>query len=534
MKKITLESEGDFSFKFYIEKAIAKERTSTDGTEELLVEGVASTVNVDHDHERMAPDALMSMRDIINSDGVPLRIEHSKEDHAIVGSVYEAKVDDRNQLWVKARLDKKHPASSILHRSLKDGAKLGLSVGGRVKRAIQEFAEGQGKMVKTFYDIILDEVSVTTAPSNYDAWLFAKSVISKGESSDGFRDSGFYKEFLFQNQSMDYLQTISKSIPKESWHKVEQPLNKNNNDMKNDEKDETKEKAQDDTETKEKGMGDNDTEYEATKSVSRSEFNTLKNMVAKGFENMVGILSKAMDTNPKDTVNPNKDKIDPEEAEKAMDVEAHDQNHPDQDKTDPEANKNQDDSETKEKAQDDEDKEDTEKKKKSVDEGCTEDDVEMKSMSDAISMLSKLRKGMESSEEDETKEKAQDDDTETTEKSYKATDLDKFCVNVAQTLEKFAEVMKSSNTRYPGYERRIIEDIQNDPALQKTIQEWMKMPGVKKSVSMGVPYAVTKDGKRFALVATPVAESINKSTDTKGKTFKEVYQSNFSSVNAED
>ena len=154
-KIIKIEADGDFPFSFYIEKAIP------DGDEEnMTIKGVASTVNIDHDNERMSPEALQSMAEIINEKSVPLRVEHQKDDNAIVGNVNKAWVDSRNQLWIEAALDKSHPGASMLYKALKTGAKLGLSVGGRVKHAMKDLSESAGKMIKTFYNVVLDEVSV--------------------------------------------------------------------------------------------------------------------------------------------------------------------------------------------------------------------------------------------------------------------------------------------------------------------------------------------------------------------------------------
>src|SRR5665213_1110182 len=120
-KDITLEAVGEFPFTFYIEKAVP-----LDDGDELILEGIASTTNVDHDKERMSKDALRSMETAINKDGVPLRVEHQKDESAIIGRVFKAWVDERNQLHVRARLDKSHPVSSVLHHSMKNGVKMGL------------------------------------------------------------------------------------------------------------------------------------------------------------------------------------------------------------------------------------------------------------------------------------------------------------------------------------------------------------------------------------------------------------------------
>ncbi len=215
------ENEPGFHFDFLIEKAFAPD------VEDLVVIGVASTPNIDHDKERMAEPALKRMARIINEKSVPLRVEHQKGNGAIVGDVDKAWIDDRNKLWVQATLDKNNPAAMMLHSALKAGAKLGLSVGGRVKRAVQELNEGQGQFIRAFHDVTLEEVSVTPRPSNYDAWLLNKNYIEKGQSVDHLYNSPLYDVFLFENPKFDYLASIEKSIPKDAWKKVEPETNNN-------------------------------------------------------------------------------------------------------------------------------------------------------------------------------------------------------------------------------------------------------------------------------------------------------------------
>src|SRR3990172_6785786 len=106
-KRLIAQASGEFPFVFYIEKAVPTEENN-----ELFVEGIASTTNVDHDNERMSEHALKQMASIVNSESVPLRIEHQKGDGAIVGKVFKAWIDERNQLWIKAMLDKTNPVAS--------------------------------------------------------------------------------------------------------------------------------------------------------------------------------------------------------------------------------------------------------------------------------------------------------------------------------------------------------------------------------------------------------------------------------------
>src|SRR5579872_4449960 len=373
-ENITLEATGDFPFKFYIEKAIPEETEK-----ELIIEGIASTTNVDHDNERMSANALKDMAQIINEKSVPLRVEHSKDDTAIIGSVNKAWVDDRNQLHVRAVLDKTHMVGPLLHSSMKQGAKMGLSVGGVVKRATKEFVESVGKMVKTFYDVVLNEVSVTPRPANYDSWLVAKHIVDKEEDAEGFRKSTLHDEFLFQNPQLDYLQVFAKSIPDKEWHKINN-INKDNN-MNKDDKDKKDETAE-------------------TKSVSQKEFDAFKAVITKGFDTIGKALAKAMGNEPKETTNPDKTKVDEEEQQTAKAGEnAKDTTNPDKKKPEDESStaKAEDkDDETKEKAEASETE--SEEKKKASDKT---EDYKLETVERAIKSIEDLTAKMTKTEETE-------------------------------------------------------------------------------------------------------------------------------------
>lgn len=542
---ITLEAVGEFPFTFFIEKAIPTEKD-----EELILEGIASTTNVDHDNERFSQDALRAMESAINDEGVPLRVEHQKEGDAIIGRVFKAWLDEREQLHIRARLDKTHPVSPILHHSMKNGVKMGLSVGGIVKRAVKEFVESTGGMIKTFYDVALQEVSVTPRPANYDSWLVAKSIAKDTNDAEEYSENkALRREFLLENSQLDYLQAFAKSVPDKAWRKVESPskINKDDKTMKN------AEKTENGTE-----------ETDAEKSVSRSEFKSLSKafsdlsgLVSKGFENVGSILAKAMDGDAKDQVNPDGGKPDDESpTAKEMDSGAKDQNHPDEAKPEDEspAAKSEDETETEkttdeteaEKAEDESTETKSAKKKTAKTDDQTYD---MESVTRSIKTLNNLQKrlsGIKKTETETEAEKAEDDEdttkttdetdeankaedegTETT-KSQKHHPLDVFVATVTKMMESVVEKMEKSGKRVLGFEKSFIEDIQNSPEIQKEIAKLIKQPGFKKSVAMGVPYMALKDGRRVALTAVP--EQVEKSTDEQPKDFKTLYKSQYSSV----
>lgn len=541
-EKITLEAVGEFPFAFWIEKAVPAEDEG-----ELIIEGIASTTNVDHDKERMSENALRAMEAAINENGVPLRVEHQQEELSVIGRVFKAWVDDRNQLHIRARLDKNHPVGPILHQSMKSGTKMGLSVGGLVKRAVKEFVESVGGTVKTFYDVALKEVSVTPRPSNFDSWLIAKSIAKDdAEAQEYSNNVSLRREFLLENSQLDYLQSFAKSVPDKAWHKVEVPnkINKNNKDMKKEE-----DKKEDETE---KATDEDETE----KSVSRSEFTALskgfkamEQLMAKGFNTLGTLISKAMDGDAKDDTNPDKAKPDDESpAAKAMDSDAEDQANPGKKKPEdesPTAKSEADgtdvEGEREKSASEDEDEEEKTKTAKKEDKDETYDmetlQRSIKSLEKTQARLAKIGKAStkkteedkekeeteKTAEEEDETEKSEEDEEEkkTTKKSHP---LDVYVVTLAKTMEAMTQVMEKQGKRYLGFEKSFIES----PEIQTTLAKLMKVPGFKKSVAMGIPYMVTKDGKRMPLIAVP--EQVQKSQDDQPKDFRARYKQQYSSV----
>lgn len=523
-EKLSIQAEGSFPFTFYIEKALPSEEGN-----EMVITGCASTTNVDHDNERMSASSLVSMAEVINEQSVPLRLEHQKEDSAIIGTVFKAWVDERNSLWIKARLDKAHPATGILYKSLKDGVKLGLSVGGRVKKAVKEMVESQGKMIKTFYQVVLDEVSVTQRPANYDAWLIAKSWKKEGEEMQ--ESPALYRDFLFENQQFDYITSFAKSIPHKAWKNLSV---ENNNTMFKNTKEETEEvktKAEEtETETKTKSeeteteaktkAEETETktkaetkpeETETTKGyATKAEVDMLKTMVAKGFDSMMHIMSKAMDVNAQDQVNPGKDKPKEEEQLTAK-AESCDTE-----------------TETKTKAENPFAEETDTKKKAKKSETKPEETDTTKSIASSIAKLNAISKAMgDETETSETKTKAEKDPEET--EATKSMGIDDFAMAVTKAIDSMSMKLQAQGKTIPGFSKSIITAIREDEGLQEEISKMVKMPGFKKSVAMGVPYITTKEGQRFALTMTPTTDTIAKSEKT-NKSFKDMYKEEYASL----
>lgn len=507
-------AEGNFPFHFFIQKAIPSMEAG-----QMIVEGVASTPNVDHDKERMSVEALKSMASIINKQGVPLRVEHSQADNAIIGNVNKAWIDDRNNLWIKAVLDEKHPAAGILYKGLKEGVKMGLSVGGYVRRAVQEMVEGVGKSVNTFYDVLLDEVSVTQKPSNYDARLMAKSFAKSEGEVDALAGLFESNEFLFHSAmgESNYLTAFSKSIPESEWKDVDKDYKLDINKSMDTETEKKTTKAEESEETKttkaaeetgeEKTTKASEKEEEKTeKSVSRSEFMQLVKAVGEmgnAFTQVLGKMAKAMDTDAKDERQPDKKKIDPEEG-KSVDKmgggEAVDQEQPKEGKKDPEEGKS-----VGKTAADGSDEDATrEKAKKGGD-----DTYDLETVERAIKTIQNFNKGMD--ETDEKTTKASETDEKVTKSQTEVSNIDKFVIEVATAIERMEKSMKDGGFQTQHIAKSVINEIRSNPEYQKDIATFMKEAGPKRSVINGTPFVKTKDGRMFQLTVADTGERTEKS-----------------------
>ncbi len=169
----------DFKFfvpfsKAYIDKSNNK----------MVVEGLASTTEVDLTGERMADSAIEAMA----KSSLPLdfRSEHKNDWDAQLGSITSLTATADHQLLMKAELDADHPNAHFLFGKLQKGSQLGLSIGGQVNDWAWEHDATIGKAVRTYKDIALQEVSVTSHPAVASTFLSAinKSLHTKESAMD--------------------------------------------------------------------------------------------------------------------------------------------------------------------------------------------------------------------------------------------------------------------------------------------------------------------------------------------------------------
>lgn len=537
-------------FQFFIEKAIiSKDSEDVDSTE-WVIEGVASTTNIDHDGERMTDSALKGMADIINEKSVPLRVEHQKGDEGVIGDVYQASIDARGKLIIKARLNKASNVAKMLYEGLKSGAKMGLSVGGQVVSAVRELAESAGKYVKTFYKVLLSEVSVTPRPSNFDAWLFSKSITTKDEDTAPYYGTNFYNTFLFENPHLDYIQAIEKSIPSLAWVKVDKKADtfqmKKNilvKDMVTAEDVDGAEKATDSAEAavEEKEESTHDAEKADTaveskeplvgKSYVDKKFNEFRNEVVSLLKEIRKDIT-ANGTQTAEPIAPNEPadtdvegKVDEAKVDSINPVAKLNEPPADEEvsgkvtspKVDPLL-------QTAKDATDESDKK--EEKASSTDSMAMEADKDMDAYKDADEVESKTEK------DEETGSYGGDYQMNTLKSVLKGAmakgmnPIDVLVAYVTNHTETLKKSLAASGKRVIGLENMIADSVRNNEEIQKSLREWMSTPGQKRSVSLGAPYMVTKEGSRFRLLAEEVgAEKVQKSKSD----FKSVYNASFSS-----
>lgn len=134
--------------------------------DEWVIMGIAAGPVPDSVGDRFSLDAAEKVASQINRMPLPLHDWHAKNTilGLPIGEVYKAWVTPDGEIGVEARLDKTHTTAQMLRHKLSEGKQFGLSVGGKVLAYKDEFEQSVGSKVRTFTNVILDEISVTTKP----------------------------------------------------------------------------------------------------------------------------------------------------------------------------------------------------------------------------------------------------------------------------------------------------------------------------------------------------------------------------------
>ena len=188
-----------FRYTFPVSKAEERE----DG---LYIIGEASGPEIDATAERMAPEAIAlfaAQIESMASAGTPLpyRDAHAKDGvWRDLGEITRAWIDERFHLGIEVRLDSDSAAAVYLFKQIKDKRKqFGMSIGGTVIDYVDEFVQEVGRLIRTYKQIVLDEISNTTRP----AWTpsfgtvlskaideaTAESIATQGENVDLEKDA---------------------------------------------------------------------------------------------------------------------------------------------------------------------------------------------------------------------------------------------------------------------------------------------------------------------------------------------------------
>lgn len=169
-------SEAKFKYTFPITKAEKR----ADG---IYITGYASGPEVDSEGERMAPEAIERFAAQINATDVDTRLVY-RDAHAPdgvlrdLGDITKAWVTEKFHLGIEVKLDEANPAASYLFKQLEKGKQYGMSVAGHVVDYVDEVIADAGQVVRTYKNVVLDEISNTTRPAWYPSFgsVLAKSI----------------------------------------------------------------------------------------------------------------------------------------------------------------------------------------------------------------------------------------------------------------------------------------------------------------------------------------------------------------------
>ncbi len=146
-------------------------RKNADGTEKYVITGMASNTDLDLTGEQMAESAIQSMAKSLETHSVVFKSEHHDDWDAEFGEVTALYATENHELMMEAELDPDHYRTKTLVKALERGKQLGLSIGGLVVDSAYEWMSDVGRKVKTYKDILLEEISVTGSPAVASTWL---------------------------------------------------------------------------------------------------------------------------------------------------------------------------------------------------------------------------------------------------------------------------------------------------------------------------------------------------------------------------
>jgi HK97 family phage prohead protease len=155
----------------------AVKKAKAEGVKKYFIAGGISGTDTDMDEERMSPECIKAMEESGRSGNIPLRNAHNKEWDADIGKMVDIKMasDKKSTLWAKFQLNdfEEDPTAKKLWFAIKNGKKIGYSIGGIVNKFHYEMNPELRKEQKVYDDIALKEVSVTGYPSYTGSFLYS-------------------------------------------------------------------------------------------------------------------------------------------------------------------------------------------------------------------------------------------------------------------------------------------------------------------------------------------------------------------------
>lgn len=183
-------------FKVYCSN-LEKNFPLNDGSDELILEAVASTSSLDEEGDMITNECIESMKK--QALGLNIHLDHNHDTHNVIGNVIEVLETDNKTLKIKFKILPSWQSKILEY--LDNGIALGLSIGGAVK----DFEETEsGWEIK---DIKLYEISLTPLPANWDTFGTVK-VSSEEELVTAKCFDGACKQVLTNLKSLDITKDV--------------------------------------------------------------------------------------------------------------------------------------------------------------------------------------------------------------------------------------------------------------------------------------------------------------------------------------
>ena len=143
----------------------------TKSGKERIIEGYASTYDVDRQYEVITPEAMQKAVADLLTTNTTIFYEHKHEQFP-VGRILDAKVDEKG-LWIKVLISE---TANEVWTLIKEGILNKFSIGGKVIDYYKKFDKSLGRDITYITKMELYEVSVVGLPANQNASFRPKSL----------------------------------------------------------------------------------------------------------------------------------------------------------------------------------------------------------------------------------------------------------------------------------------------------------------------------------------------------------------------